>query len=921
MEFERWENMSFVDKRFHTYSDTAQAAVDRWAAMPNKPPHDNPKHIPWSIPKLKGRYHLRHIHSWCPIPGTQIAEETAEKEEHDRITREIAERAAAREEKIARKGRARAVAMPQKEAIMSAYGKGNVPTQIDACLFEKKARVEQMEKERRAPAGAFEAKDKFESKRNRRFRALVLANQIKYLETFLARNREMGNAINIDMICDEEDPGGSDDDTGPRIAVKKDHRVGYEDVGGKDKSRKGGSHEGNSALLIAAENGNVRLAKVLLEFGAKPDQQNNVGYYPVHQIFKRLVGPVWTRGTYGMKQLRKLNPLLRAVYQDNALKILKLLVQFGASVNSKTFEKYTPLHFCAMFNMQEACVILLKHGAKSDERNLDGKTALDIAVRRKHVEIVRLINTWPRLKEHFKVSEFHQEWRAFLADEDLRIDRAMQMDEVERIINEGEKQIESNFFRSNRDNKKSLKLSLTTERELERRANSAVRAAAVLASGKKYGRTGFDDADPTRRKKFEYKKRKGAAEETPDDQKDLSKLDLSFWQRRVRTAAKHLRQDVYQADDARRPASTSVIGRHKQRYVHHRHSDWFIAQQVRASQLGKKGPVVILQSTFLDWTPCFSQPWPGFSFPRIALPFHDRFHTPMLYREKGSLELKAVRGSLSTGPSTFASQAEKEREKEALQEQSDASNVGVSRAERAGLAVLQEEQTSAMRKPEKKIHLFNAMTVLPTTAPMATEYKREKYRKRAEAEAKAKREREWLRKRRKQKLSASEDALKLLHAQEEEQEADGGASVASGSLYSGRASPSGSVKSGGSTLSRMGSQRRARKKKAKGPRVLTKHERERLMPVMSKLTGYDTGIPLRARLDKGLMKGETADDPWKFCENDYGQGFAEDAVAGNNRFNTKTWGLNRRRPARVPKYQSLDPEREYAKQSRWVKIG
>ena len=27
-------------------------------------------------------------------------------------------------------------------------------------------------------------------------------------------------------------------------------------------------------------------------------------------------------------------------------------------------------------------------------------------------------------------------------------------------------------------------------------------------------------------------------------------------------------------------------------------------------------PVKILQRTFVDWTPCFSQPWPGFSFPR-----------------------------------------------------------------------------------------------------------------------------------------------------------------------------------------------------------------------------------------------------------------------------------------------------------------
>ena len=34
--------------------------------------------------------------------------------------------------------------------------------------------------------------------------------------------------------------------------------------------------------------------------------------------------------------------------------------------------------------------------------------------------------------------------------------------------------------------------------------------------------------------------------------------------------------------------------------------------------LSDLSPVVILHSTFLDWTPCFSQPWTGFSFPRIC---------------------------------------------------------------------------------------------------------------------------------------------------------------------------------------------------------------------------------------------------------------------------------------------------------------
>ena len=37
--------------------------------------------------------------------------------------------------------------------------------------------------------------------------------------------------------------------------------------------------------------------------------------------------------------------------------------------------------------------------------------------------------------------------------------------------------------------------------------------------------------------------------------------------------------------------------------------------------------VVSLQSTYLDWTPRFSQLWPGCSFPCIALHFHDRAAT------------------------------------------------------------------------------------------------------------------------------------------------------------------------------------------------------------------------------------------------------------------------------------------------------
>jgi len=55
--------------------------------------------------------------------------------------------------------------------------------------------------------------------------------------------------------------------------------------------------------------------------------------------------------------------------------------------------------------------------------------------------------------------------------------------------------------------------------------------------------------------------------------------------------------------------------------------------------------VMILQSTFLDWATCFSQLWPGLSFPRIALPFRDRY--PEVFDRFG---VQAPRGVLFYGP-------------------------------------------------------------------------------------------------------------------------------------------------------------------------------------------------------------------------------------------------------------------------------
>ena len=58
------------------------------------------------------------------------------------------------------------------------------------------------------------------------------------------------------------------------------------------------------------------------------------------------------------------------------VEIAKLLVEKGAKVNVRNFEKWTPLHMAATYNRIELAKFLLENGAYLNARDEDGKTSL-----------------------------------------------------------------------------------------------------------------------------------------------------------------------------------------------------------------------------------------------------------------------------------------------------------------------------------------------------------------------------------------------------------------------------------------------------------------------------------------------------------------------------------------------------------------
>lgn len=73
---------------------------------------------------------------------------------------------------------------------------------------------------------------------------------------------------------------------------------------------------------------------------------------------------------------------------------IALLIRAGADVNAKFGDDYTPL----MLTYESSCnvPILLEHGARVDDRNKWGQTALDLAVERHDIVAMRLLETQRR---------------------------------------------------------------------------------------------------------------------------------------------------------------------------------------------------------------------------------------------------------------------------------------------------------------------------------------------------------------------------------------------------------------------------------------------------------------------------------------------------------------------------------------------
>ena len=125
---------------------------------------------------------------------------------------------------------------------------------------------------------------------------------------------------------------------------------------------------GENALMMAALRGHLDLVELLIQRGA---QVNKPGWAPLHYA-----------ATYS---------------GNNALAIVRLLLEHHAFVDTESPNRSTPLMLAAQYGSEPVVQLLLEEGAQPLQKNEQGLTAIDFARRAGREPMAQLIARFARL--------------------------------------------------------------------------------------------------------------------------------------------------------------------------------------------------------------------------------------------------------------------------------------------------------------------------------------------------------------------------------------------------------------------------------------------------------------------------------------------------------------------------------------------
>ena len=159
------------------------------------------------------------------------------------------------------------------------------------------------------------------------------------------------------------------------------------------KSSKNSS--GMTALMWAAAEGHLEIARALIEKGADINAKNSAGLTALVYCFENMVNanprPMPAAGFPGIPG-KKVPPQVQWKKETGHLGIAKILMVKGADVLVKNDYNETMLHLAAKKGQTELCKLLCDRGVEIEAKNRGyGHTAMHIAAIENHPDIVEAL--------------------------------------------------------------------------------------------------------------------------------------------------------------------------------------------------------------------------------------------------------------------------------------------------------------------------------------------------------------------------------------------------------------------------------------------------------------------------------------------------------------------------------------------------
>ena len=160
-----------------------------------------------------------------------------------------------------------------------------------------------------------------------------------------------------------------------------------------------------SPLHIAVKRRSKRMAKLLISFGANTNVRSYQWYGPLHFAAlngdSRMVAYLISMGAeVNSRSEDKGNTSLHHVIQCERrsaacyFNTMEILISYGADVNMKNHEGFSPLYFAARKGNIKTVKLLLSKGAKIDVGDTFKNTPIGIAVLMKHMKIATLLSNY-----------------------------------------------------------------------------------------------------------------------------------------------------------------------------------------------------------------------------------------------------------------------------------------------------------------------------------------------------------------------------------------------------------------------------------------------------------------------------------------------------------------------------------------------